>query len=98
MDNLYYSKKDATLFWVAGYTGDGNTNNVFQIADILVKYAHKFSRIANVDTSDVCTDFIEQSSRFSRMRVFYVKTEFIPDEYAVFHIRENKTMQEFLSY
>ena len=82
MSNLFYSKTDNFLFWVAGYTKDGNVQDVAQMIEALKENATHFAQIASVPFEHVKTTFLNRSSRYKYMRVFYctLPVEKVPDE------------------
>ncbi len=78
MEKLFYSKKDGLLYWIAGYTADGNTDNVAQMTKSLTDNATKFAGVAGCEVNEVCTHYNQMPPQYQYMRVFYVKTEKIP--------------------
>lgn len=72
MKNLFYSEKDDTLFWIAGYTMYDNTSLVIDKIKYLQENANKFSEFCEISIETVRTDFITKSSKYKNMRVFYV--------------------------
>lgn len=78
MENLFYSKQEKTLFWIAGYTD--NSLNVDEIIKMLSIESKRFNEFAKVDSSEIKTDYITNSHRYKSMRVFYCKTDHIPEE------------------
>lgn len=93
MNNLFYTEKDSTLFWIAGYTWDGNTSFVIEQIKSLQENAQKFADISQVYLANVKTHFVEKSSRYKYMRVFYVNDfpmSKVPKEfYIINHFRAN---------
>ena len=79
MDRLFYSIPDKTLYWIAGYTADGNTNNVEEITKSLTDNASRFAKMAGCELKNVRTHYNQMPPQYQYMRVFYVKTENIPD-------------------
>ncbi len=73
--DLFYSPNEQLLFWVAGYTADGNTDNVLQIIQSLKENAELFAQTACVNIEQVNTYYITTSRRYKYMRVFYAKVE-----------------------
>ena len=63
---------------MAGYTHDGNTSNVDEMLKSLNENASKFAEVANVQLSDVKTDYVTSSSRYKNMRIFYAKVDSPP--------------------
>jgi len=72
---LLYFQKEKILAWVAGYTADGNTENVAQIIRALGDNANEFANVAKCNYEDVCTMFVTGSKRFDRHRVFYTRCD-----------------------
>lgn len=79
MGNLFYSTTDKILYWVAGYTADGNTSSVEKMTDSLKENAIKFANVAGCNYQDVQTYYNDRPSQYQYMRVFYVKTDYIPE-------------------
>jgi hypothetical protein len=75
---LLYSEKEQFLFYVFGHIKD--TNNVQETIDELIKGRDKFARIASVDKKNICHVFITASSEYKNMRIFYIKTNDVPEE------------------
>jgi len=73
MKNIYYSPTENFLFWIAGYTEDDNTCYVTKKVAHLMNDAIKFANHVGVLSTEVMTMFVEKSSRFERMRVFYIE-------------------------
>lgn len=72
MENLFYSKKEKILFWIAGYTADGSTGRVLEKIRHLKDYAEQFAATSpEVRIDAVNTDYIQKSSRYKYMRVFW---------------------------
>lgn len=67
--------KDDLVFWIAGYTVDGNTENVLQMIESLQANAQKFAEAVRCDKDKVCTLHVNKSRRYKYMRVFYAKYE-----------------------
>lgn len=80
MKNLFYLQKDNLLFWVAGYTRDGNTSSVVEQCQSLTENATKLATLVNADIKHIYTFFVEKSRRYKYMRVFWIKTDVIPEE------------------
>lgn len=78
MEKLFYSKKDSTLYWIAGYTKDGNMSSVVDMTNDLLQNAKVFSEVAGCEVGDVQTHYNQLPPQYQYMRVFYVKTEKIP--------------------
>lgn len=74
MENLFYSKSEKILFWVAGYTGDNNTCNALEKIAYLQKNAETFAKMCpGILISNVCTNQILSSRRYKYMRVFWAE-------------------------
>ena len=78
MEKLFYSKKDSTLYWIAGYAKDGNTSSVVEMTNDLLENAKAFAEVAGCEVGDVQTHYNQLPPQYQYMRVFYVKTEKIP--------------------
>lgn len=76
--DTFYCPQTRVLCWIAGYTADGSADNVAEIIKSLDENAAKFAGIAGCDKQDVKTKFIEKSSRYKYMRVFYA---YMPEAY-----------------
>lgn len=94
MKELFYSKSEGILFWVAGYTRDGNTNNVSQMVQSLQENAQKFANKANIKLEKVQTIYNTCPPRYQYMRIFYAHCEPIEDAYI---LGEDWTMIEWLT-
>lgn len=97
MKDLFYSKQENILFWVAGYTRDGNTDNVLEIIQDLIKNAETFSKIADCQLSEVKTFYNNQPPRYQYMRIFYAKTEHVPEEAFVIGTTTDWTMRKWIT-
>jgi hypothetical protein len=73
--DLFYSPNEQLLFWVAGYTADGSTDNVLQMIKSLKKYAGLFAKEIGVKIDQVETYYVLKSRRYKYMRIFYAKVE-----------------------
>lgn len=80
MKDLFYTKSDKTLFWIAGYTQDDNETKVHLKIEHLRKVTEEFAKVAKCPFESVNTYFVNDSSRYKYMRVFFVKTDYIPEE------------------
>lgn len=81
MKDLFYSEKDNTLFWVAGYTTDNNTSNVAEMIKSLAENGDKFANHCDCKAVDVKTLYVEESRKYKYMRVFYIEKPLtIPDD------------------
>lgn len=71
MKDLFYSNSEKILFQIAGYTQDHHLANVVEMTTDLIKFANE----VGCDISEVKTHFIEKSSRYKHMRVFYIDSD-----------------------
>ena len=71
MKNLYFSSSENIIFWVAGYTADGNTGVAIDKARFLVEYAKEFANVTDVPLDMVFTFYVTNSRRYKNMRVFW---------------------------
>lgn len=95
MKNLFYSSADKTLFWVAGYTADGNTDEVMKQVEALIKNARIFRRHCKCRGIKVKTRYIQHSSRFKYMRVFYIQNpKRIPTD--AYQLNNDWTMEKWI--
>lgn len=79
MKDLYYFEDHSQLCWVAGYTPDGNTMNLQIKVESLLKYGQEFAKMAGVPLENVNTKFIQKSSKYKYMRVFYATVTTPPE-------------------
>jgi hypothetical protein len=72
MNGVFYSRKEKILFWIVGYTD--SSSFVEDIVEMLQTWSVKFRAMIPyaVEISQVRTFFIESSSCFKNMRVFYI--------------------------
>ena len=98
MKETFYSEKDGFLFWVAGYTRDGNTRYVTQMIESLKEGAQTFADFAGVPIETVMTDFVEKSQRYKFMRVFYVESTEKKAPENAFRLGKDWTMWQWLQY
>lgn len=85
--DTFYCPQTRVLCWIAGYTTDIKS---------LDENAAKFASIAGCDKQDVKTKFIEKSSRYKYMRVFYA---YMPEGYTAaesVYTLENYTIWQWL--
>lgn len=75
MKDLFYSNEEKILFYIAGYTQDHHLSNVVEMTTDLMNNAIKFANEVGCDLSQVKTTFIEKSSRYKYMRVFYINSD-----------------------
>jgi hypothetical protein len=92
--NLFYSKSEGILFYVAGYTD--NSDNVLEIIEMLKKGANVVAELINADIKEVRTFFVNNSRRYKNMRVFYVKTDVIPKDAFTITEENNWTMSKWV--
>jgi hypothetical protein len=89
MDNLFYSESERILFYIPNYYLDSNSN-AMEFSKNIEKEIFKFANIMGngqrLDTFK--TKFIESSTRYKRMRVFWKEdAEPVPE---AFHLtKEN---------
>lgn len=95
--NLLYTKKDKRLFWIAGYTKDGNTYNVIKQTTHLMEYALEFATEVGCSIDEVKTYFVAESESHRNMRVFFIKTENVPEQAKVLHITYDLPIDEVVS-
>lgn len=94
--DLYYSPTENIIFGIAGYTD--NSSNVQEIIKMLEENRLEFCQKAGIiRMDDVRTDFINKSSRYKNMRVFYLVdfTNSIPEN--CFSIGEDWTIWNWLT-
>lgn len=70
--DCFYTDKDKTLFYVAGYIQADNTDNLEDIINSLTLYKDKFIKEFKLSNVDIKTRFIEKACKYKYMRVFYV--------------------------
>lgn len=80
MSNLHYTPSDKTLFWIAGYTADGNTTSVTEMVKSLTENAQKFAEMVGCELKDVQTIFNTKPPRYQYMRVFFITTDTPPPD------------------
>mgnify|MGYP003435871150 CR=1 len=73
MKNLFYSEAEKILFWVSGYDILNSNSNVVAATTDMLNDAKKLADIIKRDVSKVHTDYINHSSMYKYMRVFYIK-------------------------
>lgn len=74
---LFYSKHERILFYIAGYTD--NSQNVWAFITMLLRHSFWVGWIGRKWVTKVNTDYIYSSRRYKYMRVFYVTTDVIPE-------------------
>lgn len=82
MRDLFYSKEENVLFWIAGYCKDLNTDSVSEKIASLKSDASTLADVAKVDIGSVMTYEIAKSSRYRNMRCFYLNnfTGSVPED------------------
>lgn len=99
MRDLYFFPNENILCWIAGYTTDTVTLFVSEKINSLSENAKKFSEVAKVDIRKVQTAFVDKSSRYKNMRVFYAQIN--PDDVpktAYVISGPDRTMWKWLTY
>lgn len=72
MKNLFYSASEKILFWIAGHTGDLNTDNPAQKIKFMQENTADFMRIsAEIKPEKIGTFEVTKSQRYKYMRVYY---------------------------
>lgn len=94
---LMYTPADKRLFWVAGYTADGNTSSVKEMVSSLLENAQLFANAAGCHVDDVKTYYNDRPPRYQYMRVFWIETE-TPPENMHFKWSEGWDMYKVLTY
>lgn len=95
MKDLFYSKSEGILFWVAGYTRDSNTYKVGEIVESLRDNAQRFADQAECNFDEVCTLYNTRPPRYQYMRIFYT---FTPKNLeGAFELGEDWTMDKWLT-
>ncbi len=85
MKELFYSETDQTLFWIPNYYPDSSIgSSVSEMVDMLTELSKKFKKLIDgmgYDTTMIVvkTRFIDRSSRYKSMRVFYCELKEKPD-------------------
>lgn len=93
--DLFYSSKEGILFWVAGYTRDGNTDNVKEIIEDLKQNALRFAEQAGCHFDEVKTFYNDRPPRYQYMRIFYT---YVPKNLeGAFELGEDWTMRKWLT-
>ena len=70
-----YTPADKMLFWVAGYTGDNNTDSLADKLKYLATDAQAFANKVGCPISEVKTYYNPNPPRYQYMRVYYIETE-----------------------
>lgn len=73
MDDLHYFEKESYLCWIVGYANEDSTSNALVKANELVDKATKFAQAIGIPSKNVNTYFVEKSTRYKYMRVYYAK-------------------------
>lgn len=92
--DLFYSPTEGILFWVAGYTRDGNTENVQEIINSLKENSQIFADYAGIPFEKVFTFYNTRPPRYQYMRIFYAYT---PKVEGAFKLGEDWTMYKWLT-
>lgn len=77
MENLFYSEKEKFLFYIAKNTNI--SQNVEEIIKMLTTGANILAELISVERKAISTYFVTNSRRYKYMRVFYVKTDVVPE-------------------
>jgi len=75
-DDLFYSLKEKKMFYVAGYVD--NSSKVSECIKVLEEGEKNIKKLIGTNKCEVSSRYIEKSSRYKSMRVFYVDTRIIP--------------------
>ena len=81
MNNLFYSEKDKTAFWISG--NDFEFGKVTDIINYLESKTEKFTKTVKCKKEDVQTSVVVRSSQYENMRYFHAKTLDIPKECSI---------------
>ena len=98
MQNLFYTPLDKRLFWIAGYTADGNTNSVAQMCESLQDNAKKFAAVAGCDWEEVQTHYNDRPPRYQYMRIFFITTETPHKDAFICNAENGWTMDKWITY
>lgn len=94
--DLFFASREGILFWVAGYTRDGNTDNVQEIVEDLTQNALRFANQAGCHFDEVLTFYNTRPPRYQYMRIFYT---YVPKNLeGAFKLGEDWTMSEWITY
>ena len=96
MENLFYSENEKLAFWVSGY--DISSNNVQEIMQHFITKSAKACDLLNVSAFKLETIVISESRRYKYMRVFYAKVNKKPDNAFNITLRNEWTMDKWLTY
>ena len=77
-NDLFYSVEEKTLFYVAGYTD--NSNKISEIRKTMDNGEKIIRNLVGSKTLEVNTRYIDKSSRYKYMRVFYATTNVVPKD------------------
>lgn len=83
MKDLFYSLDEGILFWIAGYTKDGNTNSVVEMVESLEENATKFAKVANIPIEKVFTLYNTKPPHYQNMRIFYALCPLVEDAFVL---------------
>lgn len=75
-DDLFYSLKEKKMFYVAGYVD--NSDKITETLKVLKEGETNIKKLIGSDKCEISSRYIERSSRYKSMRVFYVDTRIIP--------------------
>ena len=75
-DDLFYSLKEKKMFYIAGYVD--NSSKIYENIKVLEEGENNVKKLIGTDKCEVSTRYIEKSSRYKSMRVFYADTTIIP--------------------
>lgn len=92
-EDLVYSNKEKILFNIVGYVD--NSDNVDELIKVLEEGTDILSEISNEERNKIKTQYINKSSRYKYMRVFYVVTENIPVQ--AFQLGNDWSMAQWLA-
>jgi len=81
------------LFWVIGYAD--TSDRVTDIIRTLRAGANEFAAVAKAPEEEIKTLVVKESAHFKHMRVFYVKTDDVPE--TAFHLGKDWSMLKWLS-
>lgn len=97
MRNLFYSEAEKILFWVSGYDVLNCNPDVIVVEAVtkILSDAKKLADIVDRDVKEVYTLYVEYSTRYKSMRVFYIEdVEQYPSE--AFVLNDKWTMFKWL--
>ena len=91
MLNVFYSKTEKILFYIA--ENDKDTSNVSKLVEMLIAGADKLAELISGKREAISYFDVTKSNDHMGMRIFFVKTNTIPDGVRVL---ERKTMREWI--